>query len=144
MIKEEFFNAVIAYTSTPDNASKLWQEVVAQFAERSRHYHTMVHIENLTKDLVSVKVSFKNWYIVVFAVVYHDIIYKATKTNNEEKSADLAAQRLEGIGVPAELIVRCQAFIMATKRHEAVDHEIDLFTDADLSILGSATDSYRL
>ena len=144
MIKEEFFNAVSAYCATPDNASQLWQEVEAQYAERSRHYHTMAHIENLTKDLLSVRVSFKNWYVVVFAAVYHDIIYKATKTNNEEKSADLAAQRLKGISVPSELIMRCRDFIMATKQHEPVDDEIDLFTDADLSILGSASDSYQL
>ncbi len=144
MIKEEFFNAVNAYSSTPDNASKLWQEVEAQYAERSRHYHTMAHIENVANDLLSVKVSFKNWHVVVFAVVYHDIIYKTTKTNNEEKSADLAAQRLKRIGFPSELIMRCRDFIMATKRHEPVDDEIDLFTDADLSILGSTADSYRL
>jgi len=144
MIKKDFFNAVSAYSSAPDNASKLWQEVEAQYADRSRHYHTMAHIENLIKELLPVKVSFKNWYVAVFALVYHDIVYKATKTNNEEKSAELAAHRLKGIGVPSELIMRCRDFIMATKRHEPVDDEIDLFTDADLSILGSAADSYRL
>jgi predicted metal-dependent HD superfamily phosphohydrolase len=33
---------------------------------------------------------------------------------------------------------------MATKRHEPSDDEIDLFTDADLSILGSSPDVYQL
>ena len=144
MIKEEFLNAVNAYRSTPDNTFKLWQEVESQYADRARHYHTMAHIENLTKDLLPLKVSFQNWNVVVFAVVYHDIIYKASKSNNEEKSAGLAVKRLSDMGVQGESIRRCGEFIMATKRHEPVDDEIDLFTDADLSILGSAADAYQL
>jgi predicted metal-dependent HD superfamily phosphohydrolase len=144
MIKEEFFNAVNTYSSTPDNTSKLWQEVAAQYADHSRHYHTMAHVENLINELFPVKVCFQHWHVVVFAVVYHDIIYKASKSNNEEKSAGLAVKRLSDIGVPGEFIRRCAEFIMATKRHEPVDDEIDLFTDADLSILGSSADVYQL
>lgn len=33
--------------------------------------------------------------------------------------------------------------IIATKRHEAADYETNLFTDADLSILGSDNDTYH-
>jgi predicted metal-dependent HD superfamily phosphohydrolase len=144
MIRNEFFNAVNSYALSPDTTSKLWQEIERQYSEPSRHYHTMVHLQNLISELLPVQSRFKNWNVVVFAVVYHDVIYKASKSNNEEKSADLAVERLSRFAVPEESIVRCKEFILATKKHQQVDDEIDLFTDADLSILGSSTESYRM
>ena len=143
MIRNEFFKAVNIYSSSPDTTSKLWQEIERQYSDPSRHYHTMVHLQNLISELLPVQSSFKNWNVVVFAVAYHDVIYKASKSNNEEKSAELAVKRLSGIAVPEESIVRCKEFILATKRHQQVDDEIDLFTDADLSILGGNADAYR-
>jgi predicted metal-dependent HD superfamily phosphohydrolase len=144
MIRNEFFNAVNIYGSSPDTTSKLWQEIERQYSDPSRHYHTMVHLQNLISELLPVQSGFKNWNVVVFAVVYHDVIYKASKSNNEEKSAELAVKRLSGIAVPEESVVRCKEFILATKRHQQVDDEIDLFTDADLSILGSSPETYRI
>lgn len=144
MIKEEFLNAVNAYHSADDKTTLLWQEVETHYTDKSRHYHTLIHIESLVRELLPLKSSFRNWHVVVFAIVYHDIIYKASKNNNEEMSAELAIERLEGIAFPPEWVRRCRDFILATKKHERMDDEIDLFTDADLSILGSETDSYQI
>jgi predicted metal-dependent HD superfamily phosphohydrolase len=144
MIRNEFFNAVNIYCSSPDTTSKLWQEIERQYSDPSRHYHTIIHLQNLISELLTVRSRFQNWSVVVFAVAYHDVIYKASKSNNEEKSAEIAVKRLSGIAVPEESIVRCKEFILATKRHQQVDDEIDLFTDADLSILGSSPDTYRI
>ncbi|HEX6889598.1 MAG TPA: hypothetical protein VF141_02860 [Chryseolinea sp.] len=144
MIRAEFFHAVSNYNSAEDNTSKLWKEIDDQYSDPSRHYHNLLHLESLLLELIPVKARFSNWNVVVFAVVYHDIVYKPTKSNNEEKSAGLAFKRLNGIGVPTEAVARCREFIFATKRHEQVDDEIDLFTDADLSILGKSPDDYRI
>jgi len=143
MIRNEFFNAVNTYGSSPDTTSKLWQEIERQYSDPSRHYHTLLHLQNLISELQPVQSTFKTWNVVVFAVVYHDIIYKVSKSNNEEKSAELAVKRLGEIAVPEDSVDRCKKFILATKRHQQVDDEIDLFTDADLAILGSSPDSYR-
>ena len=143
MIRNEFFNAVNTYGSSPDTTSKLWQEIERQYSDPSRHYHTLLHLQNLISELQPVQSTFKTWNVVVFAVVYHDIIYKVSKSNNEEKSAELAVKRLGEIAVPENSVDRCKKFILATKRHQQVDDEIDLFTDADLAILGSSPDSYR-
>ena len=144
MIRNEFFNAVNTYGSSPDTTSKLWQEIERQYSDPSRHYHTLLHLQNLISELQPVHSTFKTWNVVVFAVVYHDIVYKASKSNNEEKSAELAVKRLGEIAVPEDSVDRCKKFILATKRHQQMDDEIDLFTDADLAILGSGPDSYRI
>jgi predicted metal-dependent HD superfamily phosphohydrolase len=144
MIRNEFFKAVNTYSASADTSSNLWQEIERQYSDPSRHYHTMGHLQNLISELLPVQSRFKKWNVVVFAVVYHDVIYKVSKSNNEEKSAELAVKRLSGIAVPEDSIVRCKEFILATKRHVQVDDEIDLFTDADLSILGANADAYRV
>ena len=143
MIEDEFINVVGRYNSDAGETTKLWREIQSSYSEASRHYHTLEHIENLLNELLPVRTAFTEWPVVVFAIVYHDIIYKASKNNNEEKSAELAVKRLKSISVPIELIGRCNDFILATKRHEPVDEEIDLFTDADLSILGSEPHVYH-
>lgn len=40
-------------------------------------------------------------------------------------------------------MLKCQALILATKKHEPADYETNLFTDADLSILGSDPGTYN-
>jgi predicted metal-dependent HD superfamily phosphohydrolase len=113
MIRDEFFNAVSNYSSAEDIASMLWKEIEDEYSDPSRHYHNLLHLESLILELIPVKARFTNWSVVVFAVVYHDIVYKAIKSDNEEKSAQLAVQRLNGIAVPEESVDRCRK---ATRR----------------------------
>jgi predicted metal-dependent HD superfamily phosphohydrolase len=81
----------------------------------------------------------------LFSLFYHDIIYNTTAKDNEEKSADTAAKVLKSIGYPEEKIIACQKQILATKSHIATgDNDTDLFTDADLSILGYPPEAYNI
>jgi len=144
MIRNEFFNSLDSYNTEGNDPSNLWEEIEKHYSDTSRHYHTLVHLDNLISELLPLRSRFTNWNVVVFAVAYHDIVYNASKKNNEEKSAALAVKRLNEIGMPKAAILRCGQFILATKRHEQVDDEVDLFTDADLSILGSSSDDYRI
>jgi len=87
--------------------------------------------------LQPVKAQIAHWDMVLFALFYHDIIYKATRKDNEEKSAALAARRLQSISVPATTIKSCTTTIEATKNHApGPDADTDYFTDADLAVLG--------
>ena len=51
MIKDEFINAASAYTSEPDDAARLWQEIEKCYNCSDRHYHTLAHLENLLNEL---------------------------------------------------------------------------------------------
>jgi predicted metal-dependent HD superfamily phosphohydrolase len=73
------------------------------------------------------------------------VVYNVLKQNNEEKSADYAEKKLASIAVPAVEAQKCRVMIRATKSHQASDdHEVNLFTDADLSILGAPEESYEM
>src|SRR5204862_5358395 len=72
-----------------------------------------------------------------------DIIYNVLKSDNEELSANLAEARRKQISVPIHTIDNCKAQILATKQHlENSESDINLFTDADLSVLAQNWETY--
>jgi predicted metal-dependent HD superfamily phosphohydrolase len=75
--------------------------------------------------------------------VYHDAVYNPLKKDNEEKSAVFAEERMKFINVPSPVIERCKNHILVTKSHrESADPDTNIFTDADLSILGQDWETY--
>ena len=81
---------------------------------------------------------------MLFAVFYYDIVYNVKRTDNEEKSAALAVKRLESLGVAGEPIAICKMQILATKNHAISGiNDTNLFTDADLMVLGQAPIVYN-
>jgi len=142
MFKESFFDAMRHYTNDA-SATALWEEIEKAYSGSGRYYHNLAHLENMLKELLSHQHAFKHWDTVVFALAYHDVVYNTLKSNNEEKSAALAEERLKKISFPANQITECSAFILATKGHKPSHEEVNLFTDADLSILGADADTYR-
>ena len=139
IIREQFLTSLRQFSNDRQLQKKLWRELEEKYSAKTRHYHALDHLNDMVKQLVPFIAAFNNWHAIVFAVAYHDAIYNALRSNNEEKSALLAAERLKSIGVPEECVRKCEQLILATKKHKAADYETNLFTDADLSILGSDT-----
>ncbi|MFT3796127.1 hypothetical protein [Flavobacterium sp.] len=145
MLTDIFLKLVAQYSPDKALANDLWLEIFTKYSEPKRHYHTITHLENLIKDLTSVKKSITDWETMLFAAFYHDLVYKATNSTNEEESAKMAQDRLTLIGFPPERIAACYAMILATKNHEpSTDPDTNLLLDADLAILGQKQDDYQL
>lgn len=143
MFREEFLQTVAHSSSHGEKGNSLWQEIENAYAGKGRYYHNLAHLENLLAELKPYQSLFTNWSTVIFALAYHDVVYNTLRSNNEEKSAALAVQRLKELSFPADQIERCRQFIVATKGHHPADREINLFTDADLSVLGADAETYR-
>lgn len=142
-MKDHFINSVMGFCQGTPTAEKMWREIAEHYSSPGRYYHTLDHLDAMLRELVPFKDHFENWSAVVFAIGYHDAIYNPLNSNNEEKSAAMALARLQGIDVPEEWTNKCTQFILATKKHEAGDHEMNLFTDADLAVLGSDNSTYN-
>ncbi|MBL7718860.1 MAG: hypothetical protein JNL72_08495 [Flavipsychrobacter sp.] len=143
MLQELFFELCFHYTQSQPLAEKLWKEIETCYTEQHRHYHTLAHLENLVAELLPYKEKAGDWDILLFSVFYHDIIYNIPGSSNEEKSAELAAARLKQLGIPPERIALCREQILATKTHtENTNFDTNLFTDADLAILGKPEVQY--
>lgn len=140
-LKNAFFLLLSEYQAI-SQSEKLWNEIETAYNQKSRYYHNLIHIQSLFDALSPLKGQINDWEVIQFSVLYHDIIYKATKSNNEEKSADVAVNRLTEIGLEEERIENCKSQIIATKTHESHDLDTKFLLDADLSILGSNSQEY--
>jgi predicted metal-dependent HD superfamily phosphohydrolase len=126
-----------------DTLEELWQEIASAYTKRRRYYHTLHHLDNMLGQLEEVRPLIGRWEVVLFSLYYHDIVYNPLRKDNEEKSAELAGQRLVQLGVDAPAIVACREQILATKAHDIrLSPDTNYFTDADLSILGAEAAVY--
>jgi predicted metal-dependent HD superfamily phosphohydrolase len=144
MLKDQFTELAIKYNPDLKVASELWSELEKGYTAKGRHYHTFTHIQNLIHQLSAVKDNIEDWDAILFAAYYHDAVYNTLKQNNEEHSAVLAVKSLDRLGVPENVIKRCEQHIVATKGHTtSPDQDTNLFTDADLSVLGQEWSIYN-
>jgi len=128
-----------------ERIDQLWQEVLTAHAAKGRHYHTLQHLEDLHAQLTEVYNALQDPDAVLLAIVYHDFVYSATRKDNEERSTEVMRDRMAKSGLPAPIVERTILHILATKQHApSNDPDTDLFTDADLSILGASPERYRL
>lgn len=144
MLQETYTQLLERYTTDKKLIAGFWAEIATHYSSENRHYHTLSHLENILQQLIPVKDRIENWDVVLFTLYYHDIIYDALKPDNEEQSAELAAERMEQLNIPVQLIGKCKDQILATKTHvKSPDNDTNYFTDADLSILGQDAERYR-
>ena len=125
-------------------ARRGFDELAEAYAGPGRFYHNLDHVRavlatvdglgDLARDLAAVKL----------AAWYHDAVYDSRAKDNEERSADLAAGRCRGWGVPPARVETVQRLILATKSHQAEADDVDchVLLDADLAILGATPDEY--
>lgn len=144
------FETIFKTELTNINSDKLlvnqtWQEISSGYSSYDRYYHNLEHLDNLINELSTIKDKIDDWQTVVFSVAYHDIIYNVLRSDNEEKSADLAFERLTLLEVGGDKKEKCREHILATKRHlVSRDSDTNYFTDADLCILGSESLFYNV
>ncbi len=144
MLQKIFFELIEHYSDNQFLKQELWKDISQNYSKKNRHYHTLEHIENLLIQLVKIKDKIQDWNCILFTLFYHDIIYKAIKSDNEEKSANFAKEKMLQLSIPKILIEKCKNQILATKTHLLnQDSDINYFNDADLTVLGQNWNSYQ-
>jgi predicted metal-dependent HD superfamily phosphohydrolase len=81
---------------------------------------------------------------VELALWFHDVVYRTWRSDNEERSAVLAAKLMATAGAGSSAIQQIVTDILAT-RHQGKEPNGDaaLVVDIDLSILGQPQDIYQ-
>lgn len=142
-LKDQFEQLCWPFSKDTGIINTLWKEIETQYTEKGRHYHNLLHLENMFRELDLVKSNISDFTAVSFSVFYHDIIYNASSRSNEEKSALKAAERLAELGLSQDHITRISDQILATQLHQkSIDEDTNYLLDADLSILGKDFESY--
>ena len=117
----------------------------AAYAEPHRRYHTRRHIEDCLAKLAQVEdLTPAERRTLDRAIWWHDAIYDPRRSDNEEKSAELAERELAALGAPSDEIAEVARLIRLTKGHrvEAADRLGALLVSIDLAILGADEAGY--
>jgi predicted metal-dependent HD superfamily phosphohydrolase len=110
-----------------------WQALEQAYATPPRAYHTLEHVLEVARHWAAQRWAQPNETFL--AVLFHDAIYEAGRSDNEERSAQLCARLCGDNPHVSELI-------LLTARHgkltpHDVDEEAARFLDCDMAILGA-------
>lgn len=128
-----------------ENNIDTFDELLANYSQKHRHYHNINHINAVLEHLSDAKTLTKDYNAVELALWFHDAIYKVFSSTNELDSASWASTFLKHNGKENEFADKVHRLIMATL-HNAVpiDSDEKLIVDIDLSILGCPPKTYLL
>jgi predicted metal-dependent HD superfamily phosphohydrolase len=131
----------IGYSSNETNA--FWLVLEKTYSTKSRHYHNLNHLKEMIELFDEYQSNLKNPDEILFSIFYHDYIYKATRKDNELKSAELALRFLpKNESLNKNLIFDA---ICATQLHQQNEIEdINWLIDFDLKILAKDWEDYKI
>src|SRR4051812_40963850 len=110
---ETTFKSILTHLTTDQHLiNKLWAEIASHYNKSSRHYHNLFHLDNLLSELLIIQDKIDDWQIIIFSIAYHDIIYNTVKKDNEEKSANLAYERLGLLNLTINRREKCREQIL--------------------------------
>jgi predicted metal-dependent HD superfamily phosphohydrolase len=115
-------------------------ELVAAYTAPGRYYHNLQHIEDCLGALAGVDtLSAAEREILTEAIWWHDVVYDATRSDNEELSARLAEQHIR-----SDLGPEVGRLIRLTKTHQVASEDRlgAILISIDLSILGAEPARY--
>ncbi len=128
-----------------DGGAAMLQEVLAAYAEPGRFYHTELHLAEMTMFLAEHREVCESYENLLFACLYHDVVYDAQRSDNEEASVVIWRRDASRLDLGPEKTEQVAILILATKKHQPADDSFDmrLFLDADLAVLGSERARYH-
>jgi predicted metal-dependent HD superfamily phosphohydrolase len=120
------------------------ERLLARWAEPQRRYHTTDHLAATLDHAESLASHAAHPDAVLLAVWFHDAVYRPDRSENEERSADLAQRALTEAGLPRHLVAEVARLVRLTVSHDPADGDRDgeVLCDADLAVLAAAPREY--
>ena len=160
MIPEDTFKRLVSdweaagkhYKISDLQKHKLWLHIIIErYSEHQRHYHDMSHVSQLLNTLEGLKKHLKqaeDAHYLLYAILFHDVIYTPASKLNEERSVLLMKRYFDDNHVnEPDLFERLSKLIIHTKNHLKSDLPADsldqMFLDMDMSILAEKSETYE-
>ena len=118
----------------------------AAYSEPHRCYHDERHLKECLAEFDWILVlNERDRRILKWAILWHDAVYEPGRSDNEERSAELALRELEACGVATDGAAEVARLIRLTERHrvDPANRLGALMVSIDLAILGADEDRYR-
>jgi len=129
-------------------ARRLGAALVHRWSEPERCYHDLVHLaavlDHVDELVRSEPGTAPDVDAVVLAAYFHDAVYDPTTPNNEARSAALARDVLDELGVPALRVREVMRLVLLTATHapDPDDGNGAVLCDADLAVLAADPAAY--
>jgi len=144
-VQLQFHKVVSKYVNDPIVVATLFTEVFKRYTTKDRYYHNIRHIYRMCKLWLKYKNKMSNTDAVFFAIIYHDIIYKPKRKDNEEASASFFNKMATKKYFKSDqsFLKLVSDFIVATKHNGKLSPEMSdnkdcmFLLDFDLEVLGT-------
>jgi predicted metal-dependent HD superfamily phosphohydrolase len=142
-LEELFLNLFARIGFSDAEATVNWNNLQKAYTRKSRHYHNLNHLQEMLVCFEAYREQVQYPDEVLYAIFYHDYIYKTIKKNNELRSAEYAVALLpQGTSLNKK---RVFDLILSTKDHQCSDNEDEKWLiDFDLKILSKDWNDYQL
>ena len=119
-------------------------DLVARYGGNGRFYHNLAHIEAVLNHIQPCLSQATNPVALQIGAWFHDVIYDATRHDNEAQSAVYAREFTAKLGFSEDEISEVERLIMLTAGHEpsSCDTDGQILIDADLAILATEPAQY--
>ena len=122
------------------------EHLLARLREPHRHYHTATHVMWVLRHVDHIAAAglppTVDLDLVRLAALFHDAVYDATRVDNEELSAALAASAAAELGWAQPRGTAVHRLVLSTAGHTPTMPDEEVLVDADLAILGAEPKDY--
>lgn len=131
-----------AWNDTLPGADRLGADLLRRWSEPQRAYHDVEHLADVLTALDALVDPVPR--PIRLAAWFHDAVYDPQRTDNEERSAELAAVTLPDAGIDPADVAEAARLVRLTATHDPTPDDANgrLLCDADLAILGSSPARY--
>ena len=132
------WDAAFSALGLPPPGDAIFDDLMSRYAPAHRAYHNIDHIRECFEQFDAAQHLAERPAEIEIAIWFHDAVYDPRSSDNEERSADLAASSLVEAKASSEVSKSVRDLVLATK-HDASPAGADasLLVDVDLSILGA-------
>lgn len=125
------------------DGESVYRDLLDRYSEPHRKYHTLQHLTECLAAFDAVTPLSPHPAEVELALWFHDAIYDVKRSDNEQRSAQLARSALLSAAANADSAELVYRLIMVTE-HAAVPASADerLLTDIDLGILAAPRERF--
>lgn len=125
-------------------SASFWARLAKHYGSPPRAYHNLRHVLSAAEWFVVWQGAWQRPCEVFAALLFHDAIYEATRSDNEAQSAALAREALAHTDIDVGLVatlIHGTALATAPPSREA-GSDLALFVDCDRAVLGAAPADY--
>ena len=140
-LRNEWNNLVSKYSNNKILINNTFNDIEICYSSSDRYYHNLSHVKFMLSEAENFRTEFDDFNSIRFSVWFHDIIYEVDRSDDEERSADMAEAFLIKINYDKIKILNIKNLIRKTKNQQNTK-STDLFDpliflDLDLLILGT-------